>query len=660
MPDHTQRERILARGVKASRPEFSPFRVENRLGLGEDNVTVRNLAKRIPHFRGERPEAIGNPVKTNNPFQLELEQTRRELEECRDRLALVDEQLQVYKKSETLLQGQKLLTEMIARGDPLEAILEESCKLVESALPGSLAVIMRLDGSRLRRGAAPSLKEYIAAVDGFEINPDVGTCSAAAARGVPVITSDIFNDPNWEGYLDIAAKFGLRAGWATPILSPANRVLGTFGLYWPAPHGPTPHHLQVINQMAQLVAFAIERKHAAEALQASEGLARGQAEALTLTLDALARETDPDRAIEHALRTVTSQLGAHSCSVWLLDHVTDLMCFEFALEDGQFKISTESAIAAVSPSSPVHAVYPWPQIASTGKPFIVEDVREVENVPWRARLVALGVTTVLVVPMMIAGKIEGVIGVRFTWKRTFRDEELELSQALANQAMLAVQLARLSGQSRQAAIAEERNRVARDIHDTLAQGFTGVIAQLEAARGAMSRKKLANVSEHLDRAGEMARESLHEARRSVQALRPSALEDKHLITALRDMMKRMTKGMTMKANLALQGKPRTLPPEWDSNLLHIGKEVLTNAMRHAGASQFDALLVFGSQDVRISFRDNGRGFDLEHANGGFGIQGIRERVEEMGGEFSIQTTAGKGTLSLIVIPSNTIFEAEEI
>jgi signal transduction histidine kinase len=262
--------------------------------------------------------------------------------------------------------------------------------------------------------------------------------------------------------------------------------------------------------------------------------------------------------------------------------------------------------------------------------------------------------------MMIAGKIEGVIGVRFTSKRTFRDEELELSQALANQAMLAVQLARLSGQSRQAAIAEERNRVARDIHDTLAQGFTGVIAQLEAARGAMSRKKLPKVSEHLDRAGEMARESLHEARRSVQALRPSALEDKHLITALRDMMKRMTKGMTMKANLALQGKLRTLPPEWDSNLLHIGKEVLTNAMRHAGASQFDALLVFGSQDVRISFRDNGRGFDLEHANGGFGIQGIRERVEEMGGDFSIQTTEGKGTLSLIVIPSNTIFQAEGI
>src|SRR5271154_3282474 len=229
---------------------------------------------------------IGNTVKTNKSFQLELEQTQRELEECRNRLEQVDEQLQGYKKAETLLQGQKQLTEMIARGDPLELILEDSCKLVEKALQGSLAIIMLLDGRRLRRGVAPSLPEYIAEVDGFEIDENVGTCSAAAARGVPVITPDITKDSNWEGLLDLAVKHGLRSGWATPILSSASRVLGTFGLYWPEPHGPTPHHLQVINQMAQLVAFAIERKQAAEALQASEKLARGQAEALTLTLAA--------------------------------------------------------------------------------------------------------------------------------------------------------------------------------------------------------------------------------------------------------------------------------------------------------------------------------------------------------------------------------------
>jgi len=109
----------------------------------------------------------------------------------------------------------------------------------------------------------------------------------------------------------------------------------------------------------------------------------------------------------------------------------------------------------------------------------------------------------------------------------------------------------------------------------------------------------------------------------------------------------------MNAKLILRGKPRKLPPDWETNLLRISQETLTNAMRHAGATRFDTVLVFGSQDIRVSFRDNGRGFDPEKTNGGFGIQGIKERVQEMGGKFSIETTEGKGTLSSIVIPSNT-------
>src|SRR5882762_8384681 len=181
-------------------------------------------------------------------LRLELEQSRRELEACQERLAQIDELSVVHKKSETLLHGEKNLTEMIARGDALEAILEGSCRLVEQALPGSLAIILLLDGKRLRRGAAPSFPKYMAEVDGFEIDPAVGTCSAAAARREQVITADITTDPHWAGYLELASRHGLRAGWATPILSSDHQVLGTFGLYWPEPRGPTPEHLQKIGR----------------------------------------------------------------------------------------------------------------------------------------------------------------------------------------------------------------------------------------------------------------------------------------------------------------------------------------------------------------------------------------------------------------------------
>lgn len=591
------------------------------------------------------------PGTTPLPIAFESSETLRlEFDAYRQRLAELDEQLGAYKKAEALLQGEKHLTEMIAQGEALEAILEAACKLVEEALSGSLAIILLLDGRRLRRGAAPSFPKYLAEVDGFEIDPALGTCSAAAARRQRVITSDITKDPHWAGHLDLAARHGLKAGWATPILSSAGEVLGTFGLYWPEPRSPTEHHLQIIDQIARLVALAIDRKQAAEALQASERLARGQAEALTLALDALARETDPSRIVEHVLQTVTAQLNAHSCSVWLKDEASGLMVFEFALEDGQFKTKTGSAIAGVSPSLPVDAIHPWPEISRTGRPCVLEDIRQGPDFPWRTRVLALGVITILVVPMMIAGKMEGVIGVRFTRKRTFRDKELELAQALANQAMLAVQLARLSSHSRQAAIVEERNRVAREIHDTLAQGFTGVIAQLEAARGAISQKKKVRVQDHLERAGELAREGLREARRSVQALRPLALEEKPLTAALRDLMVRMTTGMPMKATLALEGEPAGLPAEWETNLLRIGQEVLTNAIRHARSSQFHALIAFDSHEIRMNLRDNGRGFDTAKKHEGFGIQGMRERVQGMGGRLSIQSEEGKGTMVSIVLP----------
>jgi len=225
-----------------------------------------------------------------------------------------------------------------------------------------------------------------------------------------------------------------------------------------------------------------------------------------------------------------------------------------------------------------------------------------------------------------------------------------LAQALANQAMLAIQLARLSAQSRQSGIIEERNRMARDIHDTLAQGFTGVIMHMEAAQQAMLRKRMEVVSGHLRGAGEIARDGLREARRSVQALRPLALEQKKLAEALDEQVKKLTAGTTVQARFTLQGKARDLPPEWEANILRIGQEVLTNALRHSRASKLDVLLVFDDREIRLNMRDNGCGFDPAGKYAGFGLRGMAERAEEMGGQLSIQSSSGAGTTISVFLP----------
>src|SRR5882724_11398190 len=592
------------------------------------------------------------------------------------------------KRAEALLAAENQILEMVATGRPLAEILDGLCRLVDKLCDKSLASILLIDpnGRCLRRGAGPSFPEaFMAAVDGVEIGPSVGSCGTAAYRKEQVIVSDIATDPLWANYRELALANGLRSGWSTPILSSDGSVLGIFGIYGREPRSPTPQHQHTIKQITHLASIAIERKQAAESLRASELLARGQLEALTHTLDALAQESDPDRLLEHVLRTIIEQSEAHSVSVWDREPDGDWLELFAMIEDGRFQsrsgaIHPAARLAMLAQDHPV-----WREILPTGLHAVIEDIdqptvrmcvgmnpgatwhdilKDDELPPsimrFKSHLREMGVHTILFVPMLVAGRVTGFIGIRFTLKRGFRQEEIELTRALAHQATLAIQLTRLSAQSRQSAVMAERNRMARDIHDTLAQGFTGVIVQLEAARGALSRSKTAKASDLLNGAGELAREGLREARRSVQALRPHALEERPLVEALKDMIERMTTGMTVQAKFTLQGNQQKLPPEWETNLLRIGQEVLTNVLRHARASEFKVLLVFDSSEIRLDLRDNGCGFDPQRKHEGFGLQGIRERAEGMGGRLAIQSALGKGTAISIVLPVATAAELEEL
>jgi PAS domain S-box-containing protein len=592
------------------------------------------------------------------------------------------------KRAEALLAAENKILELVATGRPLALILDGLCRLVDKLCDKSLASILLIDpnGLCLRRGAGPSFPEaFMAAVDGVEIGPRVGSCGTAAYRKEQVIVSDIATDPLWANYRELALANGLRSGWSTPILSSEGSVLGVFGIYGREPRSPTQQHLHTIKQITHLASVAIERKQAAESLRASDLLARGQLEALTHTLDALAQESDPDRLLEHVLRTIIEKSDAHSASVWDREPDGDWLELFAMIEDGRFQtrggaIHPAARLAMLAQDHPV-----WREILHTGLHAVIEDIDQpivrmgvgfAPTATWhdilddadlapgmmrfKTHLREMGVHTILFVPMLIAGRVSGFIGIRFTQKRGFRQEEIELTRALAHQATLAIQLTRLSAQSRQSAVMAERNRMARDIHDTLAQGFTGVIVQLEAVEEAMSRNQAVKASGHLNRAGDLARESLREARRSVQALRPQALEEKQLSEALKDLIEKMTRGTTVHAKFTLRGQPRELPAEWAANILRVGQEALTNVLRHARASEFNMMLVFDSREIRLELRDNGCGFNPQRKHEGFGLQGMRERAEGMGGRLTIQSAAGQGTAISIILPVANAAQLEEV
>jgi signal transduction histidine kinase len=397
----------------------------------------------------------------------------------------------------------------------------------------------------------------------------------------------------------------------------------------------------------------IERRRAEEALRASEQVARGQIEALAQNLDILATAPAPENLIGQMLSTIGRFLNAQSVVFWLLDEPHDKLVLRAASEGENFTAGDPEHPLIKDPKSWKNAS--WIQeMFFTGAPAAVEEIDTDPRVSLDIRdyFRSKGTRKFLGIPTLIGGDVKGFIGIRHGNRPAYRPEEIELAQALAHQAMFAVQLEQFAEQGQEAAVLEERNRMARDIHDTLAQGFTGVIIQLEAAQDAMSCGHSKEADKHLHRAAGLARQSLSEARRSVHALRPDALERHNFWEALKRIIKGTTAGTALHTTCELRGKLPELPPIWQENLLHIGQEALTNTLKHAEAKHFRARVSCNGEGVRFELGDDGAGFDLNDRNDGLGLTGMRERVEQMSGELEISSSRGKGTRVTVVLPCN--------
>jgi PAS domain S-box-containing protein len=206
----------------------------------------------------------------------------------------------------------------------------------------------------------------------------------------------------------------------------------------------------------------------------------------------------------------------------------------------------------------------------------------------------------------------------------------------------------LAEQIRWSAVLEERSRIARDIHDALAQGFTGVILNLEAVEEACANLP-EEVKNRLVRAREVARSSLEEARRSILVLSTSPTVNGDLPTTIRALIDRYQSSTKTRLGLSIQGTAWHLGPAVEENLLRIVQQAMDNALQHARASAIDIMLVYGKKQMHAMVTDNGCGFEVK-SNPGFGIVGMRERAKEIGGRFRLESQPGKGTRAEVQVP----------
>ncbi|HJZ49858.1 MAG TPA: GAF domain-containing sensor histidine kinase, partial [Roseiflexaceae bacterium] len=289
---------------------------------------------------------------------------------------------------------------------------------------------------------------------------------------------------------------------------------------------------------------------------------------------------------------------------------------------------------------------------------LVSTADELWGVDSIARLAPEASGARLVLPLISKGITIGALELNQSSVGPFTGEDARLLQPFADAAAVAIENARLYEQSRISATLSERNRLARELHDTIAQGLTAVTMQLEAAQRGFERDP-ARARARIARAHELARESLEDVRRSVWTLAAPLIDGRALSGALEDLTGRFAARTGLPTAYAHSGLPPQLGHAAATQVLRIVQEALQNVEKHAQASAVDVGSETDDGELRVWVRDDGVGFAPEAvpasgAGNGFGLLSLRERARLAGGTLQVESAPGAGTLVAITIPGPPI------
>ncbi len=391
----------------------------------------------------------------------------------------------------------------------------------------------------------------------------------------------------------------------------------------------------------------------------TRGLRRRELASLNAVAEVLNRSTDLPGALSRTLALVADVLGLHSGWVWLLN------------EEAEFFL-------AASYRLPPYLGQPsrmtgWPCLCL--RTFAAGDLRGAANVNVlecsRLQDVVDGTDGIhyhASIPIYLGPQRIGVMNVAMPEWRELAAEELQFLYTIGYQVGLAVERTRLLAAQLRLAQVEERNRLAREIHDTVAQKLAGIALRLEAADAFMSREP-ERARSAVQQAVDLTHTTLGDVRRSVMDLRAAPLEGSPLIEALRRLVDTFANENGFRAELKSTGLERALPPRLEEGIFRVVQESLTNVARHAAAHLVTVCVSIGArtdddrpQVLRVSIEDDGHGFDTGHTDspgdrvavGHFGLLGMQERARVLGGTLSVASESGRGTRVELVLPLNEL------
>lgn len=383
-----------------------------------------------------------------------------------------------------------------------------------------------------------------------------------------------------------------------------------------------------------------EREHAAE--QRVAELAKANA-AIRANLERLANEPDLNSFLGHVLREATRQLDAAAGFVVVMDDARKEWRLKASVKDGEIDVSPFATAMAPAAQEVLS------RLLEQRRGAFQVDVEHDSQVFWPEAVDYLrrhGHASLFMLPLVFGGRTVGCVGLAFPRSEMVSDERSEMLVALAQQATLAIELTRLAKSAQEAAVLMERNRIGQEIHDGLAQAFTGILMQLGAAEEMEAVTQDSPLSAICARIRDLAREGLAEARRSVMALRPDQTRRGGLAHALRQLAERSNVPGLVTCTYEGEDFETGLPPEHDHELLRIAQEAVSNAVRHARPHHVRIGMSGEPGNWLLSVADDGRGMEQRPeraAQLGFGLTSMRERASAIGGELKIESRPGEGT-----------------
>lgn len=482
----------------------------------------------------------------------------------------------------------------------------------------------------------------------------------AIVTGQPIQVPDVEADPNFADLLPLAQAEGYRSLLVVPLIAP-HVPPAALAIYREDEHFFTDQEINLAASFANHAAIALEHAMLFSLTDAQLQQRVQFLSALNAVGHTVSKSLDIEDILNNAMDTVLEVMPIDAC--WI--------CLQRESEDF-LRLRAQRGLPPLMLEQMEQQIIYYGrgfigQVAESGEPLLLEDVplyrHEWPDDPllgyedWQCLAAA---------PLLAKDDIAGVLGIASRTESTFSETEVELLRAIGDQIAIAVVNARLYRRSREAAVFEERNRMAREIHDTLAQGFTGILLQLQAAER-LSMKNTQKALQSLQEARELAQSSLQEARRSVFNLRPTVLESLTLDQAIIQQVERFKRETGLEAMFTLEGYPSALDADTEQNLYRIAQEALTNIKRHAHANRIEVTLAFEPKTVTLAIIDDGIGVEQSKRQkraahtahngadksamrtGGLGLVGIKERVNLMGGQVSIDSPASGGTHIKVII-----------